>query len=428
MQSVTGISKLILKLKIILGVFFTFVPLLLRGEISIRRYIQFSRRLLFFLKLMNTNKFIKFAGMTKIELYLPAFPSPAFYESCKKFLVFEEKMPSLTVLISITSACRFNCQHCYQRLDKGKDVDVDVLIKVIQELQNMGITFFNIEGGDPFLTYDRLKQVCAAIDNRSEIWVNSTGDGITLERLQELKKISPITSIMFSLRASSEEHFNQLMGKDNAWEIAKKGIETCHQAGIAVATNSCLSRDDFYNGNFEKVIDKAKELGACIVQIIHPKPAGAWLKSGAELFTEKDLEHIRNRVDKYNLDDEYSDYPLISAQILEEAADRFGCTAGGTDRFYINAKGDVQPCEFLNISFGNIHERPFAEIYKEMREVFHVPGVEWPCEKYAKDILEIYEKNNLKSLPLPVDLSREFCKKLDLGIKTPAYEKIDKIK
>ncbi|MBF0361312.1 MAG: radical SAM protein [Oligoflexia bacterium] len=428
MKTITGISRLILKLRIIMGVFFTFIPLLFSGKISIKRYIRFSQRLLFFLDLMKTNKFIKFGNMTKIELYMPGFPSRAFYESCKKFLSFEGKMPAVTVLISITSACRFKCQHCYQRLDKGQDVEVEVLIKVIKELQNMGITFFNIEGGDPFLTYERLKRVCAAIDDRSEIWINSTGDGITLERLKELKSISPLTSIMFSLRASTEEKFNELMGVENAWAIAAKGMELCHQAGVAVATNSCLSRDDFYNGNLEKVLDKAKELKATIVQIIHPKPAGAWLKSGAELFSAEDLEHIRKKVDKYNLDDEYKDYPLISAQILEEAPDRFGCTAGGTDRFYINAKGDVQPCEFLNISFGNIYERPFAEIYKEMREVFHTPGVDWPCEKYAKDILEIYEKHNLKSLPLPLELSREFCKKLDLGMKTPAYKKIDELK
>ncbi len=48
----------------------------------------------------------------------------------------------------------------------------------------------------------------------------------------------------------------------------------------------------------------------------------------------------------------------------------FVCTAGGTDRFYINAKGDVQTYEFLNFLFGNIGEEDFLTIYNRMRDHF----------------------------------------------------------
>ena len=57
----------------------------------------------------------------------------------------------------------------------------------LKNFRKSGVAFFNIEGGDPFLVYDRLKVICEAIDDRSEIWINSTGDGITLERMEELK-------------------------------------------------------------------------------------------------------------------------------------------------------------------------------------------------------------------------------------------------
>jgi len=206
------------------------------------------------------------------------------------------------------------------------------------------------------------------------------------------------------------------------------GIKLCHEAGIAVAANSCLGKEDFYNGNFQKVIEKAKELGVSIIQIIHPKPAGGWLENGADKFSTEDFDHIRKLVDAYNLDPKYGDYPSISAQIMEEADDRFGCTAGGTDRFYINAKGDLQPCEFLNISFGNIMTDDFDALYEKMRAVFKEAHTCWVCEKYSASVRESYRKNNLSTLPLPPEISKEIYKNWNTEKKTPAYEKLEKMR
>jgi MoaA/NifB/PqqE/SkfB family radical SAM enzyme len=128
----------------------------------------------------------------------------------------------------------------------------------------------------------------------------------------------------------------------------------------------------------------------------------------------------------YNLDKTYADFPAISAQIIEEDPDMFGCTAGGTDRIYINAKGDVQPCEFLNVSFGSIIEEDFKVIYQRMREVFEIPQTCICCEKYARDIYKLYTDNNLKQLPLPKELTKQLFNKMPRNNPTRLYEKIEK--
>ena len=106
---------------------------------------------------------------TKINLYVPGFPSKAFYTACSKVLEFDGKFPDVSVLISVTSACRYKCPHCYQKFDKGRDMDIEVLVETVKKLQDKGVAFFNIEGGDPFLVFDKLMKVCDAIDERSEI-------------------------------------------------------------------------------------------------------------------------------------------------------------------------------------------------------------------------------------------------------------------
>jgi MoaA/NifB/PqqE/SkfB family radical SAM enzyme len=389
-------------------------------SLSPRRFVLFLRRLLLFLSKLDHNKFVRIGEKPRMDLYVPSFPSPAFYWGARKFTAFDRPLPCVTALISVTSACRFSCEHCYQRLDKGHDVALDKLIPVVRLLQNQGVSFFNIEGGEPFLVYDRLREVCAAIDQRSEIWVNSTGDGMTLERLKELRELN-LTAVMFSLHTAEASKLNSFMGSPKAWDTLARGVELCHEAGVPVAFNACLARDAFYNGEFEKVMDRARAFNACVLQLIKPKPAGAWLNSGAATFNAADLEHMTAFVRRYNHSPDYASYPAISAQALIEHSSRFGCTAGGVDRFYINAKGDVQPCEFLNISFGNIAREDFSVIYERMRNAFSPACESWLCEACAPAIRSVFQARHLKSLPLDQDASAEICRAWNRGNPTPFY-------
>lgn len=426
-RNLTGRQKAVFDLKLKISSFLHFIPLLLKGEISLRHFFLLLKRLLFFLSKMQHNKFVNIDGKTRLGLYVPGFPSRAFDTACKKFSQFAEKMPCTTVLLSITSACPYNCQHCYQKLDRGKDVDIDILIRLVSKLQEMGIAFFNIEGGEPFFAYDRLKRLCSVIDDRSEIWINSTGAGMTRDMLVELKEMK-VTALMFSLHSPDPEDFNRFMGGDSAWEAMETGVGMCHEVGLAVAFNTCLLRDDFYNGTFERIMEVAREFKACLIQIIKPKPAGMWLEKGDLEFTPEDLAYIKAKVNQYNLQEEYSQYPAISAQIIEEDQAVFGCTAGGTDRFYINAKGDLQPCEFLNISFGNITVDTFENIYQKMSSCFAWGGDCYLCESCSKEIHKVYHENGVNSLPLTPELSEKIYSSWDRGRRTDLYEQLEKMR
>ena len=425
-KNVTGINKYFLIIYIKLSVFFHYLPEVLNKKLSIKNFIKLLKRLLLFIGKVKDNKFVKIGNIIKLDLYVPGFPSKAFYTACDKFKVFDNKLPCTTVLTSVTSACKFNCEHCYQKNDKGKDVDIDLLVNTINELQDMGIAFYNIEGGDPFLVFDRLKTLCQNIDDRSEIWINSTGDGITLERLEEIKN-SNVVAIMFSMHEPEEKAFNKFMGNPNAWETLLRGIEICHKADVGVAINACLKKEDYYNGKLEKVLEKAKELNVCLIQLIVPKSSGGWLESNINPISKNDIIEIKKKINLYNLSYHNKSYPCILSQAIEEDHEHFGCTAGGTDRFYINAKGDVQPCEFLNISFGNIMNENFIDIYNRMREVFKVPSENLMCEEISQMILKAYKKNNLKTLPLTPEISKEIYDNWNRGKETDFYKKINSI-
>ncbi len=423
-RNVTGLSKLAFNIRLSLDRTLFFGNDWLAGRLTIRQYILTLWRLLTFLGKMQHNKFTSIDDKIRLGLYIPGFPSRAFDQATRKFATFGTKSPNTTVLISLTSACTYRCEHCYQHLDKGPDSALEPILVAAGELQDRGTAFVNIEGGDPFLTYDRLRRLCEVIDDRSEIWINSAGKGITLERLCELKSLG-LTAVMFSMHSHDPETMNRFMGKSDAWQSMVEGVAFCHQADVAVAFNCCLTLEQFADGTFEAVMEQARSFGACLIQLIKPKAAGNWLHSHHSAFPVLVLESITRKVARYNTHPDYAGYPSISAQIVEESPEVFGCTAGGTDRFYINAKGDIQPCEFLNISFGNLNQEPFGKIFDRMRKVFDRPGETWLCEKYSSHVARLMKENSLDRLPLPETQSREIYETWDRGPQTDLYRKIE---
>lgn len=422
-----GFAKILVDIRVKIRVFIFITGLLFKGEVKISKYFRVLKRLLFFLSKMKHNKYVKIGSDIKMNLYVPAYPSKAFFYACRKMLEFEKKLPCITVLVSVTSACKYHCSHCYQKFDIGKDLDTDILIDTVKKMQEMGIAFFNIEGGEPFLVYDKLLKVCKAIDHRSEIIINTTGDTVTYERLKELKSLGNVTALMFSLHSDTAEGLNTFTGNDKAWENMSNAISAAHKAGIGVTFNSCLQKESFSDGTFEKIMEVARNFNAALIQLIKPKPAGGWLKSGAKVFNDNDVKILKEKVNSYNKQRKYKDYPFVYSQLMEEETEMFGCTAGGTDRFYINAKGDVQPCEFLNISFGNINSENFDDIYQHMRETFQIPGDCSLCEKYAEDIYKVFKESNSDSLPLNKQLSEQIFKNWKRGEIPDFYKKADNI-
>lgn len=302
-------------------------------------------------------------------------------------------------------------------------MDIDVLVNAVTSLKERGVSFFTVQGGDPFLRFDRLEKVTAAMGDGVEIWVNSTGDGVTRDRLEILKK-QGVSIIVFSLHSPDPEEFNAILQNPLAWDNLVKGVELSHEAGLGVAFNMTLFKPDFYNGQFQRLMQKAREFDACYIQLIKPKPSGAWLEEEMDVFSKEDYLHIKNLVHTYNHHRRYRDYPSVWAQIINEDKEVFGCVAGGTERVYINSRGDLQPCEFINISMGNLEEEEFDTVYERTLEAFHTPCSDWLCETCAESVHREFTEGKHPTLPLPCDTSLKLLKKWDRGPETPFYRRI----
>lgn len=386
------------------------------------RYGLFLRRALILLLAFRHDKAVKTAQGWKLHLYVPAYPSPAFFHTLEAKLLQEPPGP-ISVVYSMTRACRYRCPHCYQGKDRGADVEEAQLCATARELVDRGVAFFDIEGGEPFMRYDRLLALVRALDERTEIWVNTTGDGVTPERLAEIRDAG-VAGLFISIHSPHVTVHDTFCNVEGAFDTACRCAWQAREAGLAVAFNSVLGEEELRQGKLPELMALADDLGCHFIQLIHPKPSGGWL--GREEDMQQGQEILR-QVREAHLHFNSGDSPYqtaLAAQAFEEQNRVLGCTAGGIDRFYVNASGELQPCEFLNLSFGNLRKEPFQVVWDRMRHAFPDARSDWLCCTLAPEIHRLFVETGRKHTPLPWTLTRKLVEEWDRGDPTPMYRKL----
>jgi MoaA/NifB/PqqE/SkfB family radical SAM enzyme len=99
----------------------------------------------------------------------------------------------------------------------------------------------------------------------------------------------------------------------------------------------------------------ARKIGASGVRILPSVPSGRWLKCGSRAFSEEEKDSLRDLLD-----------PCFV--YLEGICNKFTeCQALRRRFFYLSPYGEVQPCSFVPVYFGNIREESLSCIWGRMR-------------------------------------------------------------
>ena len=93
-------------------------------------------------------------------------------------------------------------------------------------------------------------------------------------------------------------------------------------------------------------------------------PTGAFLNERDLVLSPDDRAAIRELVKAQNAS---PTGPAVMGQSWVNSPEGFGCFAGFY-QLYVSANGDVAPCDFTPISFGNVRDEPLGKIWRRMRD------------------------------------------------------------
>jgi MoaA/NifB/PqqE/SkfB family radical SAM enzyme len=333
-------------------------------------------------KKLKLRKVVRFDGRHVFALNFPLFPSPAFDHMVSKggLNIAAAGTPLKgqvdIAILAITRKCSLACKHCYERFNLA-DVDsvsVGQWKAVVADLQRLGTNIITFSGGEPMSRFDDLLELLEGGDkDLSDFHLHTSGFDVTREKARALRAAG-LAAAGVGLDDSDASRHDSLRGRSGAFEEAVRSIRHFREAGIFPYVNICLTRDLVRSGRLADYLRFARDQGVGAIRWLEPKPCGGYFsKRPEDLFDEDDRRMATALFLEANTKRRWRGAPPVSYLAYEESPDRLGCRMGGLMHFYVDSLGNVEPCVFLPVSFGNIREENLSAILTRMRTAIPSP-------------------------------------------------------
>jgi len=340
---------------------------------------------LFMLHYMKKFRVINLGGDLIIHSHLPPLNSEAYTRFIDEHLLRKTNGPS-HAQIGLTNACPQNCLYCYNKNRRGQTMDTATIIGLIRDLKRMGLLWLGFTGGEPLLNKDIVK-ISESAGHDVTLKLFTTGCTLTRELAKDLKKAG-LRYVSVSLDHWQERQHDERRRYPGAFRTALKAIDIFKETGdIHIGVSAVLSRDMIGNGQVEEFLQFLIDLEIHEAWLSEAKPSIDAYWNEEQVITENE------RISLCRLQDRYNKEGKITVNYLGhfEGKEHFGCNAGHK-MVYIDAFGEVSPCVFTPMTFGNVNEKSIELLFSEMKQNFPSEGCCFINKNYR--LFQPYMKDN----------------------------------
>jgi len=300
------------------------------------------------------------------NLYQPPVPSQRMINHISRVAMQgREPFRPTTCTLQVTTRCQLNCAHCSAARFKTQDreeLSTAEWIDVVAQAQDLGCFNIVFTGGEPLLRPDLFELIAAVKRERSHAAMFSNGLLLTDENVKRLADAG-LYSIMISVDDPRPEVHDKLRCVPGGCDKTLEGIRRALAGGLLVGISTYATPEDVREGRTEQMVELARELGAHELTIFDTVPTGKLLPLEREhLLSEDDKQQLVEMERCYNA---LEGYPHIVTQAFINGPEGAGCFAGHA-QFYMTAFGDVTPCDFTPLTFGNIRDGSLDDAWARM--------------------------------------------------------------
>lgn len=320
-----------------------------------------------FVGVLNSLKVIaKVDGANMYNLYNPPQPSKAGMRALERKLkevVFGTVFPA-TANFAVTFRCQCRCVHCSADpfIDPNRqELTTEELKTAISGALELGSSLVIFTGGEPMLRPDIYELIAHVPHDLAMPMMFTNGQFLTEENVARLKEAGLMT-MNISIDSGDPEVHNKLRRVPNLFQQAIEGGKRAMEAGILVGLSTYASKRSLQDGSLERLLKFAQDEGFNEVTIFDCIPSGKWLKRFDIVLTPDERKQVIELAEKYH----NMDHPMgVVAQSKVNSPEGAGCF-GAYSQFYLTAYGDMNPCDFNPISFGNVRDLPIQLLWQKM--------------------------------------------------------------
>jgi MoaA/NifB/PqqE/SkfB family radical SAM enzyme len=324
---------------------------------------------LFILRWLQRERLMRHRGQWVINSFIPPFPGSAFDRMFEpKYL--NRSYALCSAALSVTDECPADCWHCsIKNRRQGDPLTTTEWLDAIDRLLSLGVYSISFTGGEPTLRDDLPILVQAASRGGAVTQLYTSGIGLTRAKIDALREVG-LWAIGVSLDHTDPETVNSLRRSPQAFEAAIAALEASRRAGLYTFINAVADREATNSGEYQRLYDLASRLKLHELRLLEPMPCGRLDSIPEErLLGSEHISRLRRFHHEMN---RRGQWPKVCAFNEMESPDLFGCSAG-ICHLFIDPSGEVCPCDFVPLSFGNIRKESLEIVYDRMSSVLQQP-------------------------------------------------------
>lgn len=302
--------------------------------------------------------------------------------------------------IAVSYDCNFSCEHCSSEALKSNRVPLSITEyeRIAQDAMDCGVMAFHFTGGEPLLRKDLLDVIAAFQPDKNLISIQTNGWFVTEDFLVAYRAIGGdiLCVSVDSVTAESHDSFRKMAG---SWFKAVRALQLAKEYGFRTLLAATVTHQSMNDGGLEELTDYAKRLGA-ILSLNLAVPAGNWQGGDDFILTAQDRIKLNAHIEAN---------PHVRTDFQSNWRIR-GCPAF-KEKCYLSPYGDVIPCPFIHVKFGNVRDQSLREIRENaLRQnwlkVYHPVCIAAESREFMT-IAGCY-RQNLNQLPLDYTASAAF--------------------
>ena len=295
--------------------------------------------------------------------WIPEIPGPVFNRMIHSqigFSLLNKRTPD-QLSIGVTPRCPNKCIHCgaADMMAPNNEMTADQIIGTINQALDMGTYLVTIDGGEPMVRKD-LPEIVSRIDKtKTTVSMFTSGFRLNDERAEALKEAG-LNSVKISFDSADPEIHDKFRGRKGAFEDAIAAVKSSNKAGIM--TDMYLTISPYNIDNIDDLYQLAVEMEMTEMSMTGIIAVGNWKDHEDEVMTRVDAKRLEVFHKSKN---SVPEGPRVTALPYLLGPDMFGCFAGNR-WMHVASTGDVLPCPYTPLSFGNAKDEKLSEIWSEI--------------------------------------------------------------
>jgi MoaA/NifB/PqqE/SkfB family radical SAM enzyme len=272
----------------------------------------------------------------------------------RRYQILDEEgwFPPTFAVVSPTMRCNLRCRGCYAfEYGKDRELTTEEFDGIIRQCKDLGIYFFTISGGEPFVRSDLL-DVCGEHDDSFfQVYTNGTLiDDRLADRLSSLGNVAPAISV--------EGYGGETDNRRGAgtFDAVMAAMGRLRERSLLFGISVTVTKQNHDIVKSDEFIDHYIAKGAKFAWLFQYIPIGRRPDVGLMSTPEQRVE-LGTRVAELR-----RTRPIFIGDFWNDGHYIGGCMAGGRVYFHVTSNGNVEPCVFCHFAVGNVREKPLREI------------------------------------------------------------------